>query len=76
MKFIVSKEIFDDIPNAIFGVIVARGIDNHKSYDWIKDMLDESIDDCKKFYEGKVVKESAPITYYRDAFRALGINPK
>ncbi len=75
MKFIVSKEIFDDIPNALFGVIIARGIDNHKSYDWIKDMLDESIEECKKFYEGKVVKESAPITYYRDAFRALGINP-
>lgn len=75
MKFIVSKEIFDDIPNALFGVIVARGIDNHKSYDWIKDMLDESIEECKKFYEGKVVKVSAPITYYRDAFRALGINP-
>ena len=75
MKFIVSKEIFEDIPSALFGVIIARGIDNHKSYDWIKDMLDESIDDCKKFYEGKVVKESAPITYYRDAFRALGINP-
>ena len=75
MKFIVSKEIFDDIPSALFGVIIARGIDNHKSYDWIKDMLDESIENCKKFYEGKVVKESAPITYYRDAFRALEINP-
>lgn len=75
MKFIVSKEIFDDIPSALFGVIIARGIDNHKSYDWIKDMLDESIENCKKFYEGKVVKVSAPITYYRDAFRALGINP-
>ena len=33
MKFIVSKEIFDDIPSALFGVIIARGIDNHKSYD-------------------------------------------
>ena len=30
MKFIVSKEIFDDIPNALFGVIIAKGIDNHK----------------------------------------------
>ena len=38
MKFIVSKEIFDDIPSALFGVIIARGIDNHKSYDWIKDI--------------------------------------
>lgn len=75
MKFIVSKEIFDDIPNAIFGVIIARGVDNHKKYDFINDMLNESIKDCKKYYEGKVVKESAPITYYRDAFRALGINP-
>lgn len=75
MKFIVSKEIFDDIPNAIFGVIIARGVDNHKKYDFINDMLNESIKDCKKYYEGKVVKESAPITYYRDAFKALGINP-
>lgn len=75
MKFIVSKEIFDDIPSALFGVIIARGIDNHKKYDWINDMLDESIKECKEFYEGKVVKESAPITYYRDAFRALEINP-
>ena len=75
MKFIVSKDIFDSVPNAIFGVIIARGIDNHKKYDFISDMLNESIKSCQKFYEGKVVKESAPITYYRDAFRALGINP-
>ena len=75
MKFIVSKDIFDSVPNAIFGVIIARGIDNHKKYDFISDMLNESIKSCQKFYEGKVVKESTPITYYRDAFRALGINP-
>ena len=57
MKFIVSKEIFEDIPSALFGVIIARGIDNHKSYDWIKDMLDESIENCKKFYEEKSLKK-------------------
>ncbi len=28
MKFIVEKEIFEKLPNACFGVVMAKGIDN------------------------------------------------
>ena len=28
MKFIVEKEIFERLPNACFGVVMAKGIDN------------------------------------------------
>ena len=75
MKFIVSKEFFEKVDNAVFGVIIARGINNHEKYEFIDELLKTSIKNCQKYYEGKVIKESVPITYYRDAFRKLDINP-
>lgn len=32
MKFIVKKDIFDTLPHACFGVVMARGMDNTKAY--------------------------------------------
>jgi len=43
MKFIVEKEIFEKLPNACFGVVMAKGIDNRKAYPEIDRLLDESI---------------------------------
>ncbi len=43
MKFIVEKEIFEKLPNACFGVVMAKGIDNSKAYPEIDKLLDESI---------------------------------
>ena len=43
MKFIVEKEIFEKLPNACFGVVMAKGIDNSKAYPEIDRLLDESI---------------------------------
>ncbi len=75
MKFIVSEEFFSKVPNAVFGVVVAYGVDNHHKSEMIQNLLQEGIGKNKKFFEGKIVKESIPIIYYRDAFKALGINP-
>jgi DNA/RNA-binding domain of Phe-tRNA-synthetase-like protein len=33
MHFKVEQEIFEKLPNACFGVVVAKGIDNTKSPD-------------------------------------------
>ena len=44
MKFIVEKEIFEKLPNACFGVVMAKGIDNSKAYPEIDRLLDESIE--------------------------------
>ena len=75
MKFIVEKDIFEKLPNACFGVVVARGIDNNLLYPEIDSLLNEAIDTAKARFEGKKVKEEPEILPYREAFRTLGINP-
>ena len=75
MKFIVEKEIFEKLPNACFGVVMARGIDNSKAYPEIDRLLDASITAAAQRFEGKKVKEEPDILPYREAFRALDINP-
>lgn len=75
MKFIVEKEIFDQLPNVCFGVVVAKGIDNTKSYPVIDDLLNENIKKAEDYFRDKKVKEEKEILPYREAFRTLGINP-
>lgn len=75
MKFVVEKEVFERLPNACFGVVMARGIDNSKVYPAIDGLLEESIRAATLRFEGKRVKEEGEILPYRAAFQALGINP-
>ena len=75
MKFIVEKEIFEKLPNACFGVVMAKGIDNSKAYPEVNRLLDESITAAAQHFEGRKVKEEPAVLPYREAFRALGINP-
>lgn len=75
MKFKVEKEIFDKLPEACFGVVMAKGIDNSKVYPEIEQLLSDGIQTAKLRFEGKKVKEEADILPYREAFRTLGINP-
>ena len=75
MRFIVEKEIFEKLPNACFGVVMAKGIDNSKAYPEVDRFLDESITAAAQRFEGKKVKEEPDILPYREAFRALDINP-
>ena len=75
MKFIVEREIFEKLPSACFGVVMAKGIDNSKAYPEIDRLLDESIEAAAQRFEGKKVKEEPNILAYREAFRTLDINP-
>lgn len=75
MKFVVKPEIFEKLPTACFGVVVAKGIDNHGENAEIRRLLEQSIAAASQRFDGKKVKEEADILPYREAFRALGINP-
>ncbi len=75
MKFIVEKEIFEKLPNACFGVVMAKGIDNSKTYPEVDRLLDESIGAAAQRFKGKKVKEEPDILPYREAFHALDVNP-
>lgn len=69
MRFRVEKEIFEKIPNACFGVVMAKNMDNRKAYPEIERLLTESIQTAVLRFEGKKVKEESDILPYREAFR-------
>ena len=68
-----KKEIFEELPSACFGVVMAKGIDNNNAYPEIEQFLDESIQAAMQRFEGRKVKEDPDILPYREAFRALNI---
>ncbi|NCB50580.1 MAG: hypothetical protein EOM54_01680 [Clostridia bacterium] len=75
MRFEVAKEVFDLLPDACFGVVAVRGVDNTAEHPEIAALLSENIALCEEKFDGVKVKESPEIVPYREAFLALGINP-
>lgn len=69
----LKKEIFEELPSACFGVVMAKGIDNNNAHPEIEQFLDESIQAAMQRFEGRKVKEDPDILPYREAFRALNI---
>lgn len=75
MNFYVTDKVFEKMPNAVFGLVSVKGVDNRKSYDFIDKMLDENIAGCESHFEGKTVKQEPELAPYRAAFTDMGINP-
>lgn len=75
MEFIVTSEIFKELPNMYVGVVVAHGINNQKSYPEISQMLEKYEKLAQDKFAGVNVKQQPEIVPYREAFRKLGINP-
>lgn len=74
MKFSVSKEVFEKMNNACFGVVLAKGINNDENME-VTELLKNSIESTEAKFQDKRVKEVEEIVHYRDSFAALGINP-
>ncbi|MGW8192683.1 MAG: B3/B4 domain-containing protein [Desulforhopalus sp.] len=75
MKFKVQPEVFTVLPNACFGVVVARGFDNRKVYPKISELLENSIASTRHKLSGVDIRKIPEIAAYRDAFTTLGYNP-
>lgn len=75
MYYAVSQEIFAKLPTACFGAVAVRGLDNTRPQSELEAMLQENIAACEAYFEGVKPKESPAIVPYREAFRALDINP-
>ena len=75
MRFEVSPDVFELLPDACFGVVAVRGVDNSRAYPQVGELLHSAIAECEAALAGTKVKESPEIVPYREAFRALGINP-
>ena len=75
MKFIVEEKVFEALPTACFGVVVARGIDNRSTDLRPQALLQQSIAAIEEKFAAAKAKEAAEIAPYRDAFQKLGTNP-
>ena len=77
MFYEVSKEVFDKLPNFVVGVVAVTGIDNSKAVPAITEMLKDNAESVRKYFEesGNKAKNDPCVVPYREAFRALGINP-
>ena len=75
MNFVIEDSVFQVLPTLCVGVVVAKGIDNGRSYPEIDALLDEAVVKAEQRFSGKKVKEEAEIRPYRSAFQSLGFNP-
>ena len=75
MKFIVTSQIFEKLPNMYVGAVVAHGINNQTTYPQISQMLEKYEKLAQANFAGVNVRQHPDIIPYREAFRKLGINP-
>lgn len=77
MFYEVSKEVFDKLPEFVVGVVAVTGIDNSKEVPAITKMLEENSEAVINYFAetGNKAKNDPCVTPYREAFRAIGINP-
>jgi DNA/RNA-binding domain of Phe-tRNA-synthetase-like protein len=75
MFYRIAEEVFEKLPDMCVGVVVVRGLDNCIRYPRIAELLCSGIAEREAYFEGKKVKEDPLILPYREAFRAVDINP-
>lgn len=73
--FRVAPRVFDKLPNAVFGVVVAKGIDNRQEYPSVSGFLESETISARRRLDGVSLKEHPAIAPYREAFTTLGFNP-
>ncbi|KRM81587.1 B3 4 domain-containing protein [Limosilactobacillus coleohominis DSM 14060] len=75
MKFVITSNIFEQVPNMYVGVVVAHGINNSIDYPIIDEMLNKYMQAAQEKFADTNVKQRPEIIPYREAFRKIGINP-
>ena len=75
MQFVIAPEVFAALPAACFGVVAVKGAKPGPAAEEIRRRLAEAVESCTAALEGVAIKQAPEIVPYREAFRALGINP-
>lgn len=75
MRFEIAEKVFELLPTGYFGVVAVRGMKNGSAPKALSEMLAANISACAEEFGDEKVKNNPLIAPYRDAFRALGINP-
>lgn len=75
MKFFLSEDVFDKLPDLEFGLVSVSGADGHGDREELEEMLAAGVRSCEEHYGGGKVKNEPEFQPYREAFRQIGINP-
>jgi DNA/RNA-binding domain of Phe-tRNA-synthetase-like protein len=75
MRFKVAKDVFQALPTACFGVVVAKNLVVRGDYPDIDARLQESVAAVARDFHEVSIKEAPQIQPYREAFLTLGMNP-
>ena len=75
MQFVIAPEVFAALPTACVGVVAVKGAKPGPAAEEIRRRLAEAVESCTAALEGVAIKQAPEIVPYREAFRALGINP-
>lgn len=75
MRFVVEEAVFQELPGVLFGVVVARGVDNSRELPAVSQLLAGQVARVREQFAGVSVKEHPAILPYRQAMSRLGINP-
>lgn len=73
--FRIASQVFDKLPNAVFGVVVAKGIDNRSEHPLVSGFLESETISARQRLGGVNLREHPAIAPYREAFMSLGFNP-
>lgn len=76
MRLLVTPEIFNLFPDAVLGVIVARGIDNAGDPTAVFAELRGQEERVRAAFEGVSITEHPRIACWREAYRQFGAKPK
>lgn len=58
MRFIVTPEIFEKLPDLYVGVVVAKGVDNSQDYSKINELLNKYMNFSQEKFDGVNVKQN------------------
>jgi DNA/RNA-binding domain of Phe-tRNA-synthetase-like protein len=75
MKYEVSTFVFDRLPEVKFGIIIGEGLKNSNTTEEDSRILSEAEESLKEKINPSEIKTHAGVAIYRDALRAVEINP-
>ena len=61
MYYQVSKEFFEKLPNACFGAVAVRGLDNTHEIPELEEMLAGNVAECEAYFTGKKPDFTPPL---------------
>jgi DNA/RNA-binding domain of Phe-tRNA-synthetase-like protein len=76
MRLLVTPEIFEMFPDAILGVVIARGIDNAGDPTAVFAELRRQEERVRQAFEGVSIPDHPRIACWREAYRQFGAKPK